>query len=70
MPELLKELKEVDDWFMLGTYLNVPVFQLNKIQNAHTQLKDGVERCKLAMLQHWLNTTKTASWRDIVRALE
>ena len=65
---LLEELQEVDNWFILGTYLNVPVHQLNKIQSTHAQ--DGVERCKLEMLQYWLDTTMTASIKDIARALE
>ena len=65
---LLEELQEVDNWFMLGAYLNVPVSQLNKIQSTHAQ--DGVERCKLEMLQYWLDTTMTASWKDIARSLE
>ena len=66
---LLEELQEVHDWYMLGAYLNVPVYQLNKIQTTHTQ--DGVERCKLEMLQYWLDTTTTTrSWKEIARALE
>ena len=65
---LLEELKEVDNWYMLGAYLNVPVHQLNKIQSTHTH--DGVERCKLAVLQYWLDANMTASWKDIARALE
>ena len=62
---LLEELKEVDDWYLFGAYLGVPVHKLNEIQSEHK----GVERCKLDMLQYWLNTTMTASWRDITRAL-
>ena len=27
---LLEELKEVDDWYMLGAYLNVPIRELKK----------------------------------------
>ena len=65
---LLVELKEVDNWFMLGAYLNVPIYLLKKIQSTHTQ--DGVERCKLEMLQFWLNNTMVATWKDIARALE
>ena len=68
MAVLLEELREVDHWFMLGAFLNVPVPKLKKIAATHTQ--DGVERCKLEMLQYWLDTTMTASWRDIARALE
>ena len=29
---LLEELKDVDDWYMLGVYLNVPVRELKKTQ--------------------------------------
>ena len=68
MSVLLEELKEVTDWYILGAYLNVPVYALGKVQSTHTH--DGVERCKLEMLQYWLNTTMTASWKDVVRALE
>ena len=63
---LLEELKEVDDWYLLGAYLGVPVYKLNEIQSEQRR----VERCKLNMLQYWLNTTMTASWRDIARAVE
>ena len=62
---LLEELKEVTDWYMLGAYLNVPVHELKKINP-----QDGVERCKLEVLQFWLNTTISASWQHIARALE
>ena len=65
---LLEELRDVDNWYMLGAYLNVRVNELKKIQSTHTH--DGVERCKLEMLQYWLNTTMTAFWKDVVRALE
>ena len=64
---LLEELKEVDDWYLFGAYLGVPVYKLNEILSEH---RGVVERCKLNMLQYWLNTTMTASWRDIARAVE
>ena len=64
---LLEELKKVTDWRMLGAYLNVPVHVLDKINIEH----DGVvEHCKMYMLQYWLDTTMTASWKDVARALE
>ena len=63
----MKELNEVTDWRMLGAYLDVPVHVLDKINIEH----DGVvEHCKMYMLQYWLNTTMTASWNDVARALE
>ena len=66
---LLEELKEVTNWYILGAYLNVPVHELDKIEKKINP-QDGVERCKLEVLQYWLNTTITASWKDIARALE
>ena len=65
---LLEELREVDNWYMLGAYLSVRMNELKKIQSIHVH--DGVERCKLEMLAYWLNTTMTASWKDVARALE
>ena len=65
---LLLELKEVDDWYLFGAYLGVPVYKLKEIQS--TSQHRGVERCKLEMLQFWLDSTMTASWKDIVRAVE
>ena len=62
----MEELKEVTDWRMLGAYLNVPKHVLDKINTEQS----SVEHCKLEMLQHWLDTTMTASWNDIARALE
>ena len=67
MQALLEELKEVDDWYLFGAYLGDPVCKLNEIQSEH---RGVVEICKLNMLQYWLNTTMTASWRDIARAVE
>ena len=65
---LLDELKEVDNWFMLGTHLNVLPCELNKIKVTYAH--EGVERCKMEMLQYWLDNAKTPSWKDIVGALE
>ena len=64
---LLEELKEVDDWYLFGAYLGVPVYKLNEIQSEH---KGVVERCKLNMLQYWLDNTLTASWREVIRVVE
>ena len=51
---------------MLGAYLNVPKHELDRINTEQS----SVEHCKLEMLQYWVDTTMTASWKDIARALE
>lgn len=66
IPLLLEKLKEVTDWYMLGAYLDVPVHELKKIE----QSQNGVERCKLEVLQYWLANAKTPLWKKIVKALE
>ena len=64
---LLEELKDVDNWFLLGIFLGVPVKQLQKIESLH---RGEIERCKIDMLQYWLDNNVNASWKDVVRALE
>ena len=68
LKELLKELSKVEKWFMLGIFLDVPVDQLEKIESSHQQR--DLERCMIDMLKYWLNNNVSASWKDVVRALE
>ena len=67
LPQLLEELKDVD-WFLLGIFLGVPLKQLHRIESSYRQ--GVVERCKIDMLQYWLDNNVSASWKDVVRALE
>ena len=67
LQRLLEELRNVDNWFLLGIFLSVPVKQLQKIESLH---RGEVERCKIDMLQYWLDNNVTPSWKDVVRALE
>ena len=65
--QLLAELNEVD-WYVFGVALGVPVPTLREIQASNSQ--SGVQRCKIDMFQTWHDSTPTASWEDIIRALE
>ena len=47
--------------------LGVPVSQLKKIELDHQ--KDS-NRCKLELLQYWLDTTLSPTWNEIIQALE
>ena len=51
---------------MFGVILGVPVPQLKKIE--YNQ-KDS-ERCKIEMLQYWLETNLVPTWNEVVQALE
>ena len=67
LQQLLDELNKLDDWYVFGVRLNVPVSELRKIES---NPKGSVERYKIDMLQYWLDNNVTASWKDVVRALE
>ena len=66
---LLEALKDFDDWFVFGAFLGVPVKQLRKIESSHLR-GDFLDRCKIDMLQYWLDNNVNASWKDVARALE
>lgn len=65
---LVKELKEVNDWYMFGVALDIPVSQLNAIQSSNPH--SGVERWLANMLDYWLKSNTDASWKKIVQVLE
>ena len=65
---VIKELKTLDDWFVFGVALGVPVSELRKIESAH--LKGSVERCKIDTVQYWLDNNADASWKVVARALD
>ena len=53
---------------MFGTMLDVPYYELKKIESSNS--KGSVERCKIEILQYWLDNNIDASWKKIARALE
>ena len=65
---MLAELNEVDDWFTFGVALGVTVRKLREIKTSNPQ--GGVRHWTIDMFQSWLDLTSTASWEDIIRALE
>ena len=65
---MLAELNEMDDWYTFGVALGLPVRKLREIKTSNPQ--GGVRHWKIDMFQSWLDSTPTASWEDIIRALE
>lgn len=66
--QLTDELREMNDWYKLGVQLRMPVAVLEQIvsQSPH----GGIQRWRIDLLQRFLDSTPTASWRDIITALE
>ena len=53
------------EWFQFGIHLGIPHHRLSIIKADH---KD-VEKCKIAMVQWWLESSLEAKWSTIVQAL-
>ena len=66
---LLRELKRVKNWHMLGIYLDVPPEELKAISQQFLNA-EGIDRCKAELFELWLKLTPNASWDDVVSALE
>ena len=66
--QLTEELAGMNDWYSLGVALLVPVSKLQEIMVLSPQ--GGIARWRINLLQHWLDSTPTASWSDIITALE
>ena len=58
----------MSSWYPLGVELRVPVAVLQQIESRSPQ--GGIVRWRIDLLQHWLDSTPTASWCDIITALE
>ena len=64
---LLKALKKLENWFLFGAIMGVPVSQLRKIESLHQKEAD---RCKLDMFQYWLDNNLVPTWNEVILALE
>ena len=59
----------MNDWYSLGNLaLLVPVSKLQEIMALSPE--GGIARWRRDLLQYWLDSTPTASWSDIITALE
>ena len=66
MQNLSNALKDVYKWHQLGIQLGIPISELRKIE-AEYQRSD---RQKTETLDAWLRRTPSASWSDVVSALQ
>ena len=66
--ELITELAKVDDWYVLGTFLSVKVEKLREIKASNPT--GTVQQWKVDMFDHWLASTPSASWKDVISSLE
>jgi len=63
---LSSELTLVADWYQLGIKLGLVPAKLHQIEKDHP---GDTERCKVEVVDVWLQSTPGASWKHIVIAL-
>ena len=67
LQQLMEALKKQEKWFLFGAMLGVPVSKLKEIESKYPNDSD---RCKLEMLQYWLDTKLGPTWNEVTQALE
>ena len=63
---LVKELKDVTNWYVFGVALGIPVSKLDRIKKENSE----VEEQKVKMFQFWINNKLDASWKIVIQVLE
>ena len=66
--ELMAAVSNVSDWHALGIQLDLKMSQLKDIDV--TYHKEGLKRIKAEMFSAWLNSSPSASWTDLIKALK
>jgi len=66
MQNLSSALKEVCDWHQLGIQLGIPTSELRKIEEDYAKS----DRRMTETLDTWLQRTPSASWNDVLSALQ
>ncbi len=66
--DLVIELEEVVDWFLLGVHLEVRDSDLMAIKETHLLSRD-VNGSKIDLFTTWLRTSHHPKWFSVVRAL-
>ena len=64
---LSNELSAVTGWYLLGIRLGIPSHELGKIEQIYSS---DVERRMKETLRLWLRYTPSATWKDVVIALQ
>ena len=65
---LCNELVSVSDWRKLALNLGVQDYELDQIERSHPT--EGCGRWKQETFSLWLRRKSSASWRDVVQALQ
>ena len=65
LSQLSAELKDFENWYLLGLQLNISTDILDSIEKTHnTRIRQCIE-----MARHWINNSKNATWEAVHEAL-
>ena len=67
LKQILRDTKEVRDWFFLGIHLDIPTSVLKQIEEDY--IVDPL-RCKTEVIEIWLHNDPEATWSKLAHALE
>ena len=65
LDQLSVELKDIDNWYLLGLQLNIRKDILDSIEKVHDT---KMRRC-IETVQHWMNNTNNPKWETVHEAL-
>ena len=63
---LIKATESLSDWRKLGTYLDIEAHVLRNIEKNHP---GDAGRCRDDMVETWLHTNPSATWKDVMKAV-
>ena len=62
----IKAIESLSDWRKIGIYLDIPAHELRTIAEDHP---GNAGMCKVAMVETWLHTKPSATWKDVMEAV-
>ena len=65
--QILRDTKEVTDWYCLGIYLGIPTSHLKHIEKNHSS---NAERCRIEVIDYWLNNDPEPTRSKLAQAVE
>ena len=67
LKQILKDTKEVGNWFSLGIMLGIESSELKRIERKYFADPD---RCKTEVIDIWLDIDPEPTWNKLARAVE
>lgn len=63
---MIRDLRHLNDWLNFGLYLGLEHSSLTRLEKQHHY---DVSRCRMEMLQLWLDGNPTPTWNKVIDAL-